>query len=128
MSGRSSRRSRPKARRARDKGGTWSLAVGSLLVLLVVGIVLARSSGTGARAGAAPTSGGTSIPYPEVLRVSVDEAKARHDAGEALLVDVRSEEDFRRGHIPGAISLPLAELEDRYRELPRDAEIITICT
>lgn len=114
--------------RAGDRGGTWSLAAAGLLLLLLAGVVLARSSGTRAGARAAPTSGGTSIPYPEVPRVSVEEAKARHDAGEALLVDVRSEEDFRRGHIPRAMSLPLAELEDRYRELPRDAEIITICT
>jgi hypothetical protein len=68
------------------------------------------------------------IPYPEVERLSVEESKARFDAGTAVIVDVRSLEDYETLHAANAISLPLTELPDRYGELPQDAEIITYCT
>ncbi|MGA9348132.1 MAG: rhodanese-like domain-containing protein [Anaerolineae bacterium] len=65
------------------------------------------------------------VSYPEVPRISLAEAKARYDAGTALFVDVRAQEEYDTAHIPNAISLPLADLEARYQELPQDAEIIT---
>jgi rhodanese-related sulfurtransferase len=45
----------------------------------------------------------------------------------ALLLDVREPEEFARGHLPGAINLPLSQMRDRYRELPDDREIWTCC-
>jgi rhodanese-related sulfurtransferase len=40
------------------------------------------------------------------------------DAGQApVLVDVRSEKDYQKAHLPGAINIPLAELEQRAGEL-----------
>jgi len=68
------------------------------------------------------------IPYPETPRISLTEAKARYDAGTAIFVDVRSRGEYETAHIINAISLPLADLDRRYRELPKDAEIITYCT
>lgn len=47
--------------------------------------------------------------------------------GRALIVDVRPIEEYEAGHIPGAISLPLSELEQRLSELPKDREIVTYC-
>jgi rhodanese-related sulfurtransferase len=48
--------------------------------------------------------------------------------GEAVvIVDVRPPEEYAAGHIPGAISLPLPELTERFRELPRDAEVVAYC-
>jgi len=68
---------------------------------------------------------GDQIPYPEVPRISVAEAKARYDAGAALFVDVRGQEEYDTTHISNAVLLPLADLEARYQELPQDAQIIT---
>ncbi|GAB4577309.1 MAG: hypothetical protein Fur0022_00400 [Anaerolineales bacterium] len=68
------------------------------------------------------------IPYPEVPRLSTTDAKARYDAGTALFLDVRAQEDYETAHIPNARSLPLSEIEARYQELPLAAEIITYCT
>lgn len=45
----------------------------------------------------------------------------------ALLVDVRSETEFARSHIPNAQNLPLETLRDRLHELPQDREIWLIC-
>jgi ArsR family transcriptional regulator len=43
------------------------------------------------------------------------------------LIDVRPAEEFRAGHIPGAISIPLSHLEARLSELPREQEIVAYC-
>jgi rhodanese-related sulfurtransferase/biotin operon repressor len=48
-------------------------------------------------------------------------------AGEVTLVDVRPPEEFRAGHLPGARSLPLAELRGRLDELPRGPEVVAYC-
>lgn len=43
------------------------------------------------------------------------------------VVDVRPAEEFRAGHIPGALSIPVPELKRRLREIPRGREVIAYC-
>lgn len=59
--------------------------------------------------------------------VSRDELLERMREGSVTLLDVRPEDEFDSGHLPGAIGLPLRELEQRLAELPRDQEIIAYC-
>jgi rhodanese-related sulfurtransferase/DNA-binding transcriptional ArsR family regulator len=47
--------------------------------------------------------------------------------GEVTIVDVRPAEEYAAGHIPGAISIPLADLEARAKELPRDRDVVAYC-
>lgn len=47
--------------------------------------------------------------------------------GDVVVVDVRPEDEYRAGHIPGAVSIPLEELERRLEELPPDREIVAYC-
>ena len=47
--------------------------------------------------------------------------------GEFLLLDVRQPEEYEAGHIPGAMLIPLGELEARHKELEQDKKIITYC-
>jgi rhodanese-related sulfurtransferase len=47
--------------------------------------------------------------------------------GEVILLDVRPEEEYRAGHLPGAVSLPLLQLEARLAELPADREVVAYC-
>jgi rhodanese-related sulfurtransferase len=47
--------------------------------------------------------------------------------GEVTVLDVRPSEEYGAGHVPGALSMPLAELEQRLAELPRDQEIVAYC-
>lgn len=47
--------------------------------------------------------------------------------GEVTLLDVRSAEEFRAGHLPGARSIPLPELAARIGELSRDREVVAYC-
>jgi rhodanese-related sulfurtransferase len=46
---------------------------------------------------------------------------------EVIVLDVRPPEEYRAGHIPGAISIPLKELESRLSMLPRDREVVAYC-
>jgi rhodanese-related sulfurtransferase len=47
--------------------------------------------------------------------------------GEVVVLDVRPVEEYRAGHIPGALSIPIQELKRRLFELPRDQEIVAYC-
>jgi rhodanese-related sulfurtransferase/predicted transcriptional regulator len=49
----------------------------------------------------------------------------RHD--EVIVLDVRPVEEFQAGHIPGARSIPIAELERRLTELPSGSKIVAYC-
>jgi rhodanese-related sulfurtransferase/biotin operon repressor len=51
----------------------------------------------------------------------------RLSSGDVVLVDVRPQEEFAAGHIEGARSIPLAELERRLAELPADREVVAYC-
>ena len=60
--------------------------------------------------------------------ISGDELLARLKSGEPLVVvDVRPAEEYQAAHVAGAVSIPLAELEQRLRELPREREIVAYC-
>ena len=59
--------------------------------------------------------------------VSREELARRLGAGEVVVVDVRPEEEHRAGHIPGAISIPIDDLDRRLAELPESVDIVTYC-
>jgi len=63
----------------------------------------------------------------DVDAIGRDELIARLRGGDVVLVDVRPPEEFNAGHIKGARSIPLAELEYRLAELPPDREIVAYC-
>jgi rhodanese-related sulfurtransferase len=53
--------------------------------------------------------------------------KNERGAPEIALLDTRSRDAFAKGHIPGAVSAPLAELSQLASQLPRDKELVTYC-
>src|ERR671934_2367913 len=63
----------------------------------------------------------------DVDAIGRDELIARLRKGDVVLVDVRPREEFAAGHITGARSIPLEELEDRLAELPPDHEVVAYC-
>ena len=64
----------------------------------------------------------------EVSRIGLEESKTAFDSGQAVFVDVRSATSYAASHIPGALSIPLVELEPRIAELDPGHWIITYCT
>jgi rhodanese-related sulfurtransferase len=63
----------------------------------------------------------------DVDAIGRDELIARMRSGDVVLVDVRPGEEFEAGHIDGARSIPLEELEGRLAELPVDREVVAYC-
>jgi rhodanese-related sulfurtransferase len=63
----------------------------------------------------------------DVEAIGRDELIARLDRGDIVLIDVRPSEEFDAGHIDGARSIPLDELQQRLAELPADREIVAYC-
>lgn len=64
----------------------------------------------------------------KVNRISAIEARKFFDENpDLLLIDVRQPEEYRQGHIPGAILMPLPDLPDRLMDIPIDRPIVTYC-
>src|SRR5262249_28038028 len=64
-------------------------------------------------------------------RIAMDEYKKVRVSGGVLTVDVRSEDSFRAGHIPGAMSVPLDQVDERAGEIQRAAGthvVVTYCS
>ncbi len=59
--------------------------------------------------------------------VSRDDLVSKLQDGLVTILDVRPEDEFAVGHLPGALNIPLAELERRLGELPPDREVIAYC-
>ena len=59
--------------------------------------------------------------------VDGDELLRRVRNGEVTILDVRPPEEYRAGHIPGALSVPLPELKKRLARLPKDREVVAYC-
>ncbi|HEY3582118.1 MAG TPA: rhodanese-like domain-containing protein [Pyrinomonadaceae bacterium] len=68
-------------------------------------------------------------PYPDgARRVTIDEMESLVKEGKAVLIDVRSQDAYDAGHIPGAKLIPAAEILNHLSELPKDKLIITYCS
>jgi rhodanese-related sulfurtransferase len=63
----------------------------------------------------------------DIDAIGRDELIARMRSGDVVLVDVRPREEFEAGHIEGARSIPLEELEGRLADLPVDREVVAYC-
>ena len=58
-------------------------------------------------------------------RLDIDVLKAQLDAGaEVLLIDVREDHEVASGSIPGAIHIPVGELEARMPDIPKDVRLV----
>jgi len=103
----------------------WVILIGGLMLLVAVIVLFTQSRQS------TPTTAGTqnpNIPYPQVVRVSVQDAKVAFDAGTVVFVDVRGADLYNAGHIPGALEIAEDEIESRLSELNPSDSIITYCT
>jgi rhodanese-related sulfurtransferase/predicted transcriptional regulator len=63
----------------------------------------------------------------DVEAISREELAKRLRRNDVVLVDVRPAQEFESGHIDGAVSIPLEELDERLAELPAGTEIVAYC-
>jgi len=113
-----------------------------LFVILVMLFVLAACSAqpTQTLPTLAPTAivdpsftqpaGGLPQTDADVPRITVEDARAALESGEAIIVDVRSPSAFEESHVAGAVSVPLGMIERELASVPLNKEqwIITYCT
>lgn len=59
--------------------------------------------------------------------VDGDELLRRVRSGEVTVLDVRPVEEYRAGHLPGALSVPMADLRAKLGELPKGREVVAYC-
>lgn len=59
--------------------------------------------------------------------VTLKDLKEREDLRDCIFLDVRPQAEFDSGTLPNAISIPVDELNDRFKELPNDKNIVAFC-
>lgn len=65
--------------------------------------------------------------HDELQPVTLAELRRRLRDGSATVIDVRPRDEYDAGHIPGAVSMPVAEVKRRLKELPKRREVIAYC-
>lgn len=67
-------------------------------------------------------------PVRRIEQIDPEELAGRLESDDVMVLDVRDDDEFAEGHIPGSVNLPYGELPDRKDELPRDRAIAAICS
>ncbi|RDI55760.1 ArsR/SmtB family transcription factor [Nocardia mexicana] len=93
--------------------------VAQLLALLRTVAAAHQATVAPARDAYLGSDAGDEMTREELIRRAAD--------GEVTVLDVRPPEEYRAGHIPGAINIPVDQLADRIGELPADAEVVVYC-
>jgi hypothetical protein len=101
------------------------MAIGLVILIGALASIFLSSNPQGQPVASNPDAG---IPFPEIQRLDLATAKGAYDEGTAVFVDVRDQLYYQDGHIPGALSIPLNQVEDRLDELNKDDWIILYCT
>ncbi len=68
------------------------------------------------------------VTVDEIPRVSLEDARGAFDTGQAVIIDVRDPNAYAAGHIPGALSIPLADIDSNPPQVDPSTWIITYCT
>ena len=107
---------------------------GAILALIIAISVIVSGCGA-APAAQAPAAAAQAVdqaaaqPAALTLPVNID-AKITNDIrnrDDVILLDVREDDEFKAGHIPGAEWIPLGQLSSRLDELPKDKTIVAVC-
>jgi membrane protein DedA with SNARE-associated domain/rhodanese-related sulfurtransferase len=105
-----------------DKVGDFAARTGSGAVALVVGVVAAWI-------GWKLVQRRRFLRKLVVARITPEELRQRLEAGEDLvIVDVRTAVESQTDSVPGALRIPLEDLDTRHGDIPRDRDIILFCS
>ena len=67
------------------------------------------------------------VPGEPYTRVTAKEALEMLQDGEATVIDVRRDDEYRAGHVKGAVWIPVDDIIPRFDELPKDGKLLFIC-
>ena len=103
----------------------FTYSIGLLLLATLVGGCSKLNSKTDTQAKGIPSG----TPYPDgARRITIDELETLRKEGNVVVVDVRSQDAYDLGHIPGSKLIPLNDIGNRAKELPTDKLIVTYCS
>lgn len=109
------------------------IIIGLVGVIAVAAIIFLLQKSVSVDSKLSPANSQASISsvddhYPDVPRISPEEVLSRIESkADVVILDVRAESSYDRGHLPGAIVIPVEEIGGRYAELPAGKEIIIYC-
>ena len=78
----------------------------------LLGVILAASTAVAQRSSTARET------TPDALQQMLDRGE------KVLVIDVRTDEEVKSGSIPGAIHIPMDQLEQRMKDVPRDVQLV----
>jgi rhodanese-related sulfurtransferase len=90
----------------------WVWGAGALVLIAIVGLFVLLQPKPAATALAA--------------EISVAQAAKMRDQG-ALILDVREPSEWTQFHIPGATLIPLGDLPNRLKDVPKDRDVVVVC-
>jgi rhodanese-related sulfurtransferase len=64
---------------------------------------------------------------PHFANIDSESYQEHFHPGDHTLVDVRELHEWMRGHLPGAIHIPLGDLEDQLNDIPNDKPVVLVC-
>ena len=110
-----------------------SILLALLVGLIGVGVFVGCNSSEGKGAAAAQNKDKKGDQVQTVYadgarRITIVEAQDLIKKGQAFVVDVRNQESYDSGHIPGSKLIPAGEILNHLDELPKDKTIITYCS
>jgi 3-mercaptopyruvate sulfurtransferase SseA len=109
----------------------------SLAAIILAALAFAACNSNDGSASKVARSGGASAPSATapatasadgVERITTAELRDALEKGTAVVIDVRSPESYKMGHIKGAKNIPEPELVARKDELPRDKKLVFYCS
>jgi flagellar basal body rod protein FlgC len=68
------------------------------------------------------------LPYPNVNRISLADAKAAYDSASAVFIDVRGDPSYSTSHIKGALDIAYADIVSGMADLDKSKHYILYCT
>lgn len=105
-----------------------SLILASATLLIALSVLLAVSASHKRDTATLAQPSAQATPEDGVRRVTVEELRAALEKGTAIVVDVRGEDQYKAGHIKGALWIPGDKIAGRTKELPKDKLIVTYCS
>ena len=97
-------------------------------VSVTAGAQMKKDPQQAAPKGRAPLQAtGTRSTAPTFARISIPDAIKLYKSGQAVFIDVRSNEQYTYGHIKGALSIPRSQIVRRFGEVTPRKTVITYC-
>ena len=93
---------------------------------LVAGLPASASETAPAKPAAAPAAKPAAASVTPMSQEQLLEHQAKHPQ-HLFVLDVRSPEEFKEGHVPGAVNVPYDQIASRLADVPKDKDVVLYC-